>query len=289
MHKKKPFRLSEVVDSAENKLFADSDHPDYSARNITFRRCMFIRVGLKNANVDKLTFHRCVFDDCYLRGMTFHNVDFTGSVFRGCNLQRTRMDSCRFRYVRFSKCILNYDEILNSLPTAPNQAVGLLKSIRCNAVEMGDNEIADKLISRQIDIEKQELRNRIWGATEYYKERYKGADRLLSLIELAKLLFSGFFWGHGLRITRLFRSAMILIVLFAVLYQVFGRFSAATGVVPNNMAMSLYLSTVTFTTLGHPTYSPATALTYILCAAESVFGVVYLGFLVAALYRRLSR
>ncbi|TKJ36170.1 MAG: hypothetical protein CEE38_12130 [Planctomycetes bacterium B3_Pla] len=289
MPKKKQHSLPEVTASAENRLFVDSNHPNHTAKDITFKRCMFVRVGLKNATLVKLIFHRCVFEDCYLRGVKFQNVDFTGSTFKECNLERTRMDSCGFRYARFSKCLLNYDEILHSLPTEPNLAIGLLKSLRCNAIEMGNKDIADRLLSRQIDIEQQDLRKQIWGPTEYYKEHYKGVDRLLSLLKLVRLRISGLFWGHGLRIMRLFISAVLLIVLFASLYQFFGTFTKANEIVQNNFPMSLYLSTVTFTTLGHPAYSPNTTFTYILCAFESILGVVYLGFLVAALYRKLSR
>lgn len=290
MHKKKHCSLSDVSVSAENKLFVDVELPDWRpAKNIRFSRCIFVRVGLKGATLDKLTFHRCVFLDCYLRKVTLHNVDFTGSVFRDCNLERARMDSCNFRYVRFRRCLLNYDEILNSLPTGPNLAIGLLRSIRSNAAEMGNNEIVDKIISEEVATEIKELSNRVRGVTEYYREHYKPAERLFSLIRLVRLVLSGVFWGHGLRIAKLLRSAIFLILGFACLYQYFGVFIEANEVVQNNFAVSLYLSTVTFTTLGHQVYCPGSVLTYILCASESILGVVYLGFFVAALYRRLSR
>jgi len=212
MPRKKQHSLTEVSVSAENRLFVDSDHPNYMEKGVTFKRCMFIRVGLKNAALTKLTFHRCIFEDCYLRGVKFQNVDFTGSTFRECNLERTRMDSCSFRYARFSKCLLNYDEIVHSLPTEPNLAIGLLKSLRCNALEMGDKDIADKLLSRQIDIEKQDLLKQICGATEYYKDHYKGSARFRSLSKLIRLSISGLCWGYGLQIWKLLTRGVDLVL-----------------------------------------------------------------------------
>ena len=44
-------------------------------------------------------------------------------------------------------------------------------------------EVIDRLLERQIDVELRELKNRFIGASAYYKGRYHGMDRVLSVLK----------------------------------------------------------------------------------------------------------
>ena len=195
MHNKRPSEIDSLDKENENLLFADEHKPDLTIRDRVFKRCIFLRLGLKKAKLDKVTFHQCIFQDCYLRETDFHNVDFTGSIFRDCNLGSATFRSCRFRYATFSRCLLNFREIMQSLPSEPNIAILFLKSLQRNAREVGDKQFADKLLAQQIDVEKRELKNQFWEDSSYYKERYKGLDRWFSLFKFTELVLSGWFWG----------------------------------------------------------------------------------------------
>ena len=289
VHKKQLSQLENAGQTSENQFFADEEHPALKLRDQHFERCLFARIGLKKAELDKTTFHRCVFVDCYLRCTRFHNVDFTGSFFKDCNLERAAFESCCLRYVRFRHCHLSYDELLNCLPSEPNIAILLLKSLRANAVEMRDTEVVDRLLACQIGVEMQELRNRVRGASEYYRSRYEGIDRLLSLVSLVSLMLSGWIWGHGMSLKPLLRSASVVILAFAFLFYLYGSFSPEIAGSSEGFLKSLYLSVATFTSLGLPNLTPASGLTFLLCALESVLGIVFLGFLGAAVYRRFAR
>ncbi len=289
MHNKHISEINSLEKENINLLVADEHKPNLAIRDRVFTRCLLLRLGLKKANFDKITFHQCIFQDCYFRETKFHNVDFTGSTFRDCNFERATFQSCRFRYVTFSRCLLDYSEIMQSLPSEPNIAILLLKSLQRNAREIGNRNFADKLLSQQIDVEKRDLKNRIWAVSKYYKDRYEGLDRWLSLAQFIKLVLSGWFWGHGMRLKSLFRSALILLLLFTSLFYFFGAFLHQGQPSQLSIWMSFYISIATFTTLGYSSHIPASGFTYVLHATESLTGVLFLGFLAASLYRKFAR
>ena len=92
-----------------------------------------------------------------------------------------------------------------------------------------------------------------------------------------------------MRLRILFRSALILVVLFAILFYFFGAFLHQGQPSQLSTWMSFYISIATFTTLGHSAHTPVSGFTYVLYAFESFTGVLFLGFLAASLYRKFAR
>jgi hypothetical protein len=289
MHNKQMCKIGSIDKENENLFVADEHEPELILRDKIFKRCLFLRMGLKNTKLEKVTFHQCIFMDCYLREAKFHNVDLTGSTFDGCNLEHATFQGCRFRYAKFRRCLLDYNEIIEPLPNQPNIALLLLKSLKCNALEIGDRKIIDNLLALEIEVEKQELKNRFRAVSSYYKARYNVIDRLSSFIRFTGLVFSGWFWGHGMKLKSLFRSTLFIVILFAILFYCFGTFSHKDLPLQISPWMSLYFSVVTFTTLGHSSHIPASGFTYILCGLESFAGVLFLGFFAASIYRKFAK
>lgn len=290
MHNKTTCNIKEIPTSGVNLLIADEDAPDIKLGGVSLKRNLLIRLGLRSANFKDCQFLKCIFEDCYLRKAEFHNVDFTGSFFKGCNLEKATFEACKFWYVHFFRCRLNYEEILQCLPTEPNIAILLLRTLKQNAVEMGEKKIADKLLIKEIETEKRELKNRFLGVSEYYKKRYDIIARIKNGLMFLALSFSGKIWGHGLRIVNILRSAIVIILVFALLFHQYGVFGYRSGnVVSITLMQAIYVSTITFTTLGYGDYTPVSIISQFMCAAESLLGIVFLGFLAAAVYRRLAR
>lgn len=288
MHNKKLSYLKELSNSGENLLFADENKLDLKLDNAKLVRCLFIRISCKSARINGTTFHRCVFKDCYFREGIFHDVDFTASFFKDCNLEKAIFRTSRFWYVRFIRCQLNYDGILESLsPLEPNIAILLLKTLRQNAIQMGEKRTADKLLVKQIDFEKRDFKNRIWGSTDYYRQKkYRGFySKIVNSFRWISLVLSGWIWGHGLKIKNLLLSAFILIFIFAGLLFCSGR----SDPVPMSFGKSLYLSSATFATFGYIKDVPSSPLPLILCSIESFLGIIFLGFFAASVYRKFSR
>lgn len=293
MHNKKTCKIQDIKTSlATNLLLADENNPSLELKDANLKWCLFLRLGMKDGRIHDCIFRHCIFEDCYFRNVRFRNVNFTGSFFKNCNLTKATFEACCFWYVQFSRCSINYDEVLQSLPSESNIAVPLLRSLRQNALEMGEKRIADKILLREIEIEKQELKNQFYSRTEYYKSRYKPIERLLSGVKFLGLWINGFIWGYGLKLQNLLLSAFVCILIFSSLLLIFGQFVISEN--PNvavklNFGRSLYLSIVTFTTLGCGDFTPASIFTHVVCAAESFFGVIFLGFLAAAVYRKFAR
>ena len=292
MHNKQVCKLKDLPSSLlENLLIADENNPGAEVKNANLKWSMLVRLGIKDGWVNDCIFRHCIFQDCYFRNVRFRNVNFTGSFFKDCNLSKATFEACCFWYVRFSKCWLNYDEILQSIPPESNIAIPLLRSLRQNAIEMGEKKIADKILLREIEIEKRELKNQCCARTEYYKSRYSTIERVVSGLKFLGLLIGGFVWGYGLKLQNLLRSALLGILAFAIFIFKFGSFvtNGSSTHVDLSFAQSLYLSVITFTTLGYGDFTPASTTSYVICAAESFIGIVFLGFLAASVYRRFSR
>jgi len=292
MHNKKILKVGDIPKYlSTNLLIADEDNPQGELKDVNMKWGMLIRLGMKEGKIHDCIFRHCIFQDCYFRSVKFRNVNFTGSFFENCNFSRATFEACCFWYARFSKCWLNYDEILQSLPSEANIAISLLQSLRQNAIEMGEGKIADKILLREIIIEKQELKNQFWAQTEYYKKRYNTIERFRSGVKFWGLCISGLICGHGLKLSNLLVSAILGILAFAIFIFKLGSFASSDNGTHVDLSFveSLYISVVTFTTLGCGNFLPTNSGSYAICAIESFVGVVFLGFLVATVYRRFAR
>lgn len=225
MHNKKLCSVIDIPKIADNLFVADEDHPSLELKDKRLTRCLLVRLGLKDAKIRDSAFLYCIFEGCYFRNVRFGNVDFTGSIFRDCNFHKASFESSMFRYAQFSRCIIdNYDEILQLIPPEPNIAIPVLRSLRQNAVEMGDKDSADRILVLEIEAEKQELKNRFCAPSEYYKSRYGSWEKGKSGLSFLALYLRGLLWGHGLKVLNLLCSAVVCIVVFAYVIQKYSLF-----------------------------------------------------------------
>ncbi|MCB9800339.1 MAG: two pore domain potassium channel family protein [Candidatus Omnitrophica bacterium] len=112
--------------------------------------------------------------------------------------------------------------------------------------------------------------------------------RFSAVLEYGLGLLSRFLWGYGEKPFRPFLTACILILVCAVAYWTSGLVAAA-GVVRNiHFSEALYLSGVTFTTLGYGDYVPL-GWTRILSVVESYAGLFMTPLFIVALTRRYLR
>ena len=292
MHNKKICDLKDIPGNmTENILIADENKPSVELKNRNLKWSMLVRLSMKDGRIHDCVFRHCIFQDCYLRNVRFRNVNLTGSFFKDCNLSKATFEACCFWYVRFSKCWLNYDEILQSIPPETSIALPFLRSLRQNAIEMGEKKIADKVLLREIGIEKQELKNQFCAKTKYYKSRFNTIERLFGGLRFLGLQISGLIWGYGLKLLNLVASALLAMIVFAIFIFKFGPFvrDGGSAHIDLNFAQSLYLSVITFTTLGYGDFTPSSAASYVICATESCIGFIFLGFLAASVYRRFAK
>ncbi|TKI82195.1 pentapeptide repeat-containing protein [Bacillus mycoides] len=273
----------------------DEEQDDLNLNNVRIFKSIFLNLGLKNAVFSTCAITQTEIEKCYLRYAKFTNVDFTGSNFINCNLENAKFNSCNLRYATFRNCKLNLKEIFSCLPSEPNLRVALLKELRMNQLGLGDNKSADELLIRIHDTEKELLLERVKCSTSYHRDREDFISRTIALINYCTLQLNDFIWGYGLKLSRLFRTALIILFMFAMLIYFFTdkEYIAVTvkgnEVIKLNFWQSLYASYTNFTTVGYGHFTPTQITSTVLFAIENLLGLIFMGFLVSGVYRRIAK
>ncbi|ALC84717.1 hypothetical protein AM499_01995 [Bacillus sp. FJAT-22090] len=273
----------------------DEDLYNVKLLQINILRSKLINLGMKNSEFSSLSIKRSSLENCYLRYAKFVNVDFTGSTFIDCDLENAKFNSCNLRYVKFRNCKLNIKEVLGCLPTEANLKLALLKELRKNQLDLGDNQSSDELLVKIIDTEKELFLARALCKTSYYREKEDVSSRIVSFYHFIILVMNDFVWGYGLKLTRLFRTAFLTILIFAFLiYILTGEDYLATSVTGSiktelNFWQSLYASYTNFTAVGYGHYTPIGLGSKLLFVVENIFGLIFFGLLISGIYRRIVK
>ncbi|MED0903406.1 pentapeptide repeat-containing protein [Bacillus nitratireducens] len=274
---------------------ADDEEDNLKLSNIKLMRSKLVNLGMKNVELSTCAITQTRLERCYLRKAKFVNVDFTGSTFEDCDLENANFNSCNLRYVKFRNCKLNLKEILGCLPTEPNLKVALLKELRKNQLDLGDNKSSDAILVKINDTEKELLLERVMCRTSYHRNREDVISRAVALLNYIMLQMNDFIWGYGLKLSRLFRTAVLTILMFAMLIYYFTDKDylavTASGNIRTklNFWESLYASYTNFTTVGYGHYTPLGTASILFFAVENVLGLIFIGFLVSGVYRRIAK
>ena len=288
----------EQIDMRRHIRFADDEIADGGndiphIKDGHFVRCDFDNVGLKRAVFEGGSLTKCRFIDAYMRRTRFDGVDLTGTLFVRCNLKYASFDRCDLRYVEFRECTVDYENILRNSPKEVNLKRSLLHGLRMNAVSLGELRMANRLFLLEMEAMRTEEMHIMRGASKYFREKYTGFNRFKATVRLLGHYAELVLWGYGLRMTALFRTAAIAIILATVLISSSGTRFLTVGINTDPRSLgfleSLYVSTVTFATLGYGDYAPVDVFGRIVMSAEAVSGAIFLGFLAAAAYRRIAR
>lgn len=259
---------------------------------ILISKAKFENVSINRKKIENSTVKQSKFIDCYMRNVSFHNVDFTGSKFVNCNLEKANFRMCNLSYTEFSKCKINIEEILESLPSQTNLKISILKQLLINQTEMADSKGCYRLLIMIAEEERKDYRNKFAKQTSYYKD-LTVLERLSAFKKYIFHSFNYFIWGYGLRINRLIISAILNILIFATIFTLFPiTFSdKADSYHVRNLTFieSIFQSISLFTSNGYGELVPYGVVSSCLVALESTMGLVFLGFLVSAIYRRISK
>lgn len=269
---------------------ANEEADDIFLEKLRISRGIFENLGMKKAKFKNCNITQSIIRDCYLREAEFINVNFTGTKFIGCNLERAIFKSCNFRYVTFDRCKLNISEILGSLPFESNLLKGVLRELRRNEESMGEYKSADMILLKELATERQLYLDRARAKTSYFKEKTNMFERVNASWNFICSFFEDLLWGYGLKISRLLLSGIVLIILFAFLFYTTKEvYKLGNDMVVLDLEQSIYLSALSFSTLGYGEYIPQTNVGKLLICFENLFGGIFIGFFAAAVYRRIAR
>lgn len=283
--------LDKLEIDSKHIIVENDEYDDIELERKGTSRSIFKNLGLKNAKFKNCWINHTIIEDCYLKKAEFTNVDFTGTKFINCDLKRASFKSCNLRYTSFSKCKLNIPEILGSLPSEPNIKLALLKELRRNENEMGEEKSADFLLIKEIEEERILLKERFLARTSYFRVYENTFSRCGAFIKYILSIINDLIWGHGLKIFRLVRSTISAILFFAIVIFMSNQnyLGITNKEITLNFGQSLYLSLITFGTAGYGPYTPITTISKAIFAIENILGLIFMGLFTAAIYRRISR
>lgn len=184
--------------------------------NKLFERLVALKVEFKNVG-----FRYCIFDAAYLRNCTFKDCDFTGCRFINSNLVGCSFDGCKFDYASFDKTHVDNDILDVGCPGPENLKLKFARSLRMNYQQIGDAKSANKAISIELQATEEHL-CKAWKSKEsYYRQKYKGLDRVKTFGEWLEFKLLDLIWGNGESTWKLFR-AVLMVLLFLTGIHVIG-------------------------------------------------------------------
>lgn len=283
--------LDQISTPGDNLLFCDENKDHHHISGARLRLCNFLRVGMKETEIDNSSLTQCEFHNSYFRKATFRSVDFTGSVFYDCNFDKSKFQSCILKYARFYNCILDPREIEQSLPAEPNLRLDLARNIRTNLLNQGDKEGADYFLDIIMSAQEELFYNIAWRRSSYYRDNYDLMTSGLYIIKHVLLKLSKFMWGYGYKIERLIVTFVAITLIFSAVSWKFGFHykDTAGGVVNLSFLESLYFYGAAIVTSSVSNLSPASTSSKIAFVLANFTGAIFIAILAAAVYQRISR
>ena len=167
---------------------------------------------------------------------------------------------------------------------------GVLRELRRNEEGMGERKTADLILIKEIKAERTLYYEEFRAQTPYFKDKATFLSRLLSSLRYLDSHLENMIWGYGLKLSRLMVSVFVIIFIFATGFYFTQPYNvSASEIVPLSIEQALYLSAIIFSNLGYGEYVPLNTIGKFLLCVESLFGVIFIGFVAAAAYRRISR
>jgi hypothetical protein len=177
---------------------------------------IFQRVSGKKIRFTNVDFRYCTFDSCYLRLCTFDSCDFTGCRFVGTNFHGSTFSGCNFEYAVFERTLIDSDVLDSSSPARENLRLAFARTLRTNYQALGDSDAVNKAILVELNATRVHL-SKAWRSSQpYYREKYRGLERVFAFLRWTKFVAGDALWGNGERAGRLVRTSIGLVILITL-------------------------------------------------------------------------
>ena len=184
--------------------------------NVEFSYYVFLRLVAKSRSFKNVNFRYTIFDTCYIRDCIFDSRDFTGCRFVGTNLHGSKFSGCNFNYAIFERTSVGPEILDTECPGYENLKAAFARTLRTNYQQLGDAYAVNKAITVELQATEVHL-HKAWRSNEsYYRNKYRGLNRLALFIEWFVFKILGFVWGNGESLFRLCRSVVIILCLMAI-------------------------------------------------------------------------
>ncbi|MDG4835316.1 pentapeptide repeat-containing protein [Micromonospora sp. WMMD967] len=220
---RQPGALPQVIKAGstiEDSLFASQRLDNRGIEGVTFKHCTFANVSFKNCKMKNLTFIDCVFVDCYFRGTRLEDSAFNASKFIDCDFTKIDLRRNDFRYYNhFKGCWIPRRELQHGLPQEPNLKHHLCVNLSDEARLAGDVKDAEWYRQAGVAAQEEYLKAAFTQSSQYYKEKFRGWDRVAAFVEYASSRLRGYLWGYKRSYLVVLRNwAFTTLILFPALF-----------------------------------------------------------------------
>lgn len=267
----------------------------------------FTDVDLQDASFVRANLKETTFDSVNLSEADLSATDLEGAQLRDINLRKATLEGARIENIRFSNvkvdtrttfgetCVYEQD-LADAAHTGEYLTLAQAATRTYQNIEQLYSENGLTADDRRFYRKRKDLQRRVAWHTQDY---------------VTALLAEGSRWvtGYGISPWRVLGSALILIVVSAVLYPITGGITETVSTVSGTQTetwrisdpvepflphattvlfKSLYFSVVTFSTLGYGDISPVGSTARAIAGLEAFLGSLLMALLVFVLSRRIS-
>jgi hypothetical protein len=273
-------------------VIAGEDVSGQAFSNRTARFCAYQDCGFKSCGFTDVRFEHCRFERCYFKRAKFGNVSFLDCRFVDCDFDRATFERCNLEYAEFDNCRVVSRQIERCLPDRLNLRTELLRNLRMNAQDRGMAEDVRWYLLQELQASEQHYWKMMFDWDDpYYRERYGVGDRIRASRDWARLTLSKLFWGHGESWLLILRASVVVIILFGLLYGGLGWQIRRTTDLRSSLGLAdgIGYSVASFLTVPYGDWVALDAPSRIATLVEAGVGLLMFGFLIAAIYRRISQ
>ena len=232
-------------------------------RNVNLRWAVFRDVGFKNARFVACNLSQVSFEDCYLRHAKFEKCDLLSARFVSCDFSQAAIAESRIDFARFANCEIGLHNIRFRADATPAAMVRVCRSLKLNAMSMGNFGDAGELTYLEKSYERLGLyRSGAWG-----RWLASGAQNWL--------------WGYGEKPWRLAAVMAFNIVLFGSLFHFLDPLPGKTW------WEHVYFSGITYLTVGYGDLAPASPFARFLSVLCAAAGIATFGLLIASVTKKI--
>jgi hypothetical protein len=232
-------------------------------RNVNLRWAVFRDVGFKNARFVGCNLSQVSFEDCYLRRAQFEQCDLVNSRFASCDFSQALIAESRVDFARFANCEIGLQNIRFRADATPNAMVRVCRSLKLNAMSMGNFADAGELTHLEKTYERHGLyRSGAWG-----RWLASAAQNLL--------------WGYGEKPWRLALVMVFNILLFGSAFHFLDPLPGKTW------WEHVYFSGITYLTVGYGDLAPHAPLARFISVVCAASGIATFGLLIASVTKKI--
>jgi hypothetical protein len=193
----RPEKGLDPTSGASDALFAAQRIDGNSFVDKQFEHCTFANISFKDCQMNQVRFFDCVFANCYFRGSKIQDCRFSACKFIDCDLTKVDIRTSDLKYYNhFQGCFIPFGELESSLPSEGNLRQHLCLNLAEEALRQG--ALRDAGLYRQAGAKGREehLKAAFSHSSQFYRDKYNGADRLEALLEYLGSRMRGWAWGY---------------------------------------------------------------------------------------------